>query len=206
MICKIILITLLTVIQSAAYSIVFTTAQAGGNASKDFTVEVGKLYRLKFDLQHQTTSAVRIQLIENSIVIVDASNLADGTHSFSITPAANTVTLKFIREDNDYVSRNFEVDNLEFEEIAQVIQAQAGYNHEVGRKEYELTDHLGNVRAVVSDKSKNGNVEVISATDYLPFGMTARSYSNGSKTRYYFNGMEEISEWNEGSYDFGARI
>ena len=201
---KILLITLLTVIHSAAYSIVFTTTQAGGNSSKDLTVQAGKQYQLKFDLQHQSTNAVRVQILEGSNVIVEASNLTDGTHVFSFTPTTQTVTLKFIREDNDNASRDFEVNNLMYEEITQVTQVAS--NHEIGTKEYELSDHLGNVRVVVSEKKVNGNREVVSAKDYLPFGMIARNYSNGSSIRYGYNGKEKENEVSEGDYDFGARI
>jgi RHS repeat-associated protein len=195
---------LFLMISSLGFSIVFTTTQAGGNSSKDLIVQAGKQYQLKFDLQHQTTSAVRIQIVEGSTIVIDETNLIDGTHVFSFTPTTNTVSLKFIREDADNVSRDFEVDNLVYEEISQVVQVES--NHEIGRKEYELIDHLGNVRAVVSDKKVNGNTDAITATDYLPFGMSARSYSNGAEVRYSFNGMEKNEEWNEGSYDFGARI
>ena len=202
---KIILITLLTVIQSASYSIVFTTTQAGGNSSKDLTVQAGKQYQLKFDLQHQTTSAVRIQVIENYVTIVDVSNLTDGIHSFSFTSTSNAVTLKFIREDAGNVSRDFEVDNLVYEEISQVVQTES--NHEVGRKEYEITDHLGNVRIVISDNIIYGNTEVVSATDYLPFGMVARNHSNGSEIRYGYQNQEKINEFRDnGNYlDFKYR-
>ncbi len=195
---KISLIIFLTVIQSAAYSIVFTTTQAGGNSSKDLTVQAGKQYQLKFDLQHQTTSAVRIQIVEGSTTVIDETNLIDGTHVFSFTPTINTVTLKFIREDADNLSRDFEVDNLVYEEISQVTQVES--NHKIGRKEYELSDHLGNVRAVVSDKKVNGNIEVVLATDYLPYGMTARNYTNGSLARYGFNGQEKDDEIAQGIY------
>jgi RHS repeat-associated protein len=198
------LFVLLTFTMSTVFAMTFTTTQAGANSSKDISVQVGKQYQLKFDLQHQTTSAVRIQILEGSNKIVDASNLADGSHVYSFTPTSNTVTLRFIREDNDNVSRDFEVNNLLYEEVLSTIQAES--NHVIGRKEYELADHLGNVRAVISDKPKNGNAEVISATDYLPFGMTARSYSNGSETRYGYSGKEKESEISEGDYDFGARI
>ena len=201
---KIILITLLTVIQSAAFGIVFTTIQPGGNSSKDLIVQVGKQYQLKFDLQHQTTIAVRIQLVEGSIAIVDETNLIDGTDTFLFTPNSNTVTLKFIREDNDNTTRDFEVDNLIYEEIVSTVQTES--YHEIGRKEYELADHLGNVRVVMSDKEVNGNVEVITATDYLPFGMIARAYTNGILIRNGYNGKETENIVSEGDYDFGARI
>jgi hypothetical protein len=42
------------------------------------------------------------------------------------------------------------------------------------QKSYELTDHLGNVRAVLSNKNF-----VVNATDYYPFGIVSRGYSAG---------------------------
>ncbi len=74
-----------------------------------------------------------------------------------------------------------------------------------GIRQYELTDHLGNVRAVIGDRLKTetagtetaGTVtaykpDLLSATDYFPFGMQmpGRVFS-GSEYRYGFNGMEK---------------
>ena len=69
---------------------------------------------------------------------------------------------------------------------------------------YELTNHLGNVMAVISDKaSTTAEPTVVSLSDYYPFGMTepGRSYSAGDY-RYGFNGKEKEDEL----YDFGARM
>jgi len=89
-----------------------------------------------------------------------------------------------------------------------------------GHKTYELSNHLGNVLVTVSDRKKgvdddqDGAVdfyeaEVLSASDYYPFGfgMPGRSYDQG-KYRFGFNGKEHDDELKgEGnSYDFGARI
>ncbi|SFF07576.1 RHS repeat-associated core domain-containing protein [Chitinophaga sp. CF118] len=91
-----------------------------------------------------------------------------------------------------------------------------------GNKRYELTNHLGNVLAVVSDK-KNGadengdgiiesyNADVISAYDYYPFGslMPGRTFSSdNNKYRYGFNGKENDNEVKgEGNQqDYGFRI
>ena len=79
-----------------------------------------------------------------------------------------------------------------------------------GKKNYELTNHLGNVLAVINDRktdSLNGTVKVgfnavvISATDYFPFGMTidSRSYSSASY-RYGFNTQERDNEINGNTY------
>jgi len=88
----------------------------------------------------------------------------------------------------------------------------------MGQKQYELQDHLGNVRAVISDLKRlktaqeNGSdyrAEVISYTNYDPFGaeQPGRSYSSTSY-RYGYNGKEKDDEIKGGgnSYDYGARF
>ncbi|SHN29634.1 RHS repeat-associated core domain-containing protein [Chitinophaga sp. CF418] len=87
-----------------------------------------------------------------------------------------------------------------------------------GRKQYELTNHLGNVLATISDKvvdSVSGGAvdhyeaEVLSAQDYYPFGMLQpdRKWSLGSY-RYGFNGKENDNEVKgEGNQqDYGMRV
>ena len=41
----------------------------------------------------------------------------------------------------------------------------------LGEKRYELTNHLGNVLAVVSDKRNGDEPYVVSVSDYYPYGM-----------------------------------
>jgi RHS repeat-associated protein len=96
------------------------------------------------------------------------------------------------------------------------------YTRTVDLKRYELTDHLGNVRAVVSDRlladydvSTNANpsnlrAEVRSRSDYYPFGslLPGRNFSSSSYD-YGFNGKrkdDEIHGATGTSYDFGARL
>jgi RHS repeat-associated protein len=82
-------------------------------------------------------------------------------------------------------------------------------------KVYELKDHLGNVRATVSDvKLHTNNVfspELKSYTHYYAFGMQmpSRSYSTGLIYRYGYNGKELDKEGMGGggsTYDYGFRI
>ena len=72
---------------------------------------------------------------------------------------------------------------------------------------YELTNHLGNVMAVISDAPSDGAQPTVeSLTDYYPFGMAmpGRSY-NATDYRFGFNGQEK--ETAEGSYlDYGERL
>src|SRR5690606_32625358 len=70
-----------------------------------------------------------------------------------------------------------------------------------GKKYFELSNHLGNVLAVVSDKRipVAGGVyeaDIVTATDYVPFGMglVGREYNFGDAYRYSINGQEKTPE------------
>ena len=69
--------------------------------------------------------------------------------------------------------------------------------------QYNITDHLGNVRSVVS----SGNT-VLQSTDYYPFGL-AFSDANITNNRYLYNGKEledyTIGTSYLGTLDYGAR-
>ncbi|MES2655512.1 MAG: RHS repeat-associated core domain-containing protein [Bacteroidota bacterium] len=89
-----------------------------------------------------------------------------------------------------------------------------------GAKRYELTNHLGNVLVVVSDKKIqqcSSSVvtyyvaDVVSANDYSAFGapLASRSYAApNTKYRFGFNGKEKDNETysDGGEYEFGGRI
>ncbi len=91
------------------------------------------------------------------------------------------------------------------------------YSRHLGIKRYELSNHLGNVLNVVSDKKlphNNGGsidyylADVVSATDYYSFGspMAGRNVNNANY-RYGFNGKEKDDEvsGNGNQYDYGDR-
>ncbi|MBT0813070.1 hypothetical protein KIH41_17410 [Litoribacter ruber] len=81
-----------------------------------------------------------------------------------------------------------------------ISSSQQGYRS-LGGKNYELSNHLGNVLAVVSDNihlSQDSTwTQVSSLTDYYPFGlaMEGRTYQDTTLYRYGFNGMERDDEW-----------
>jgi RHS repeat-associated protein len=90
-----------------------------------------------------------------------------------------------------------------------------------GQKFYEISNHLGNVLAVISDKkighTTNGttldyyNPDIISATDYYPGGMVSRSanLTNLGLTYHYgFNGKENDADvkGDGNQQDYGMRI
>lgn len=78
----------------------------------------------------------------------------------------------------------------------------------VGYKSYELKDHLGNVRAVISDhkilEDEDGSntvnagdyysANIISYSDYYPFGMLQPNRHGGENYRYNFQGQETDDE------------
>ncbi|MFM7023776.1 MAG: PKD domain-containing protein [Flavobacteriales bacterium] len=89
-------------------------------------------------------------------------------------------------------------------------------NRITGEKQYELKDHLGNVRVVVSDARlvtiasntiTGKTADVLSITDYYPFGMEmpGRNYS-GEKYRYGFQAQETDEEWLDGAIAFNYRV
>jgi RHS repeat-associated protein len=106
-----------------------------------------------------------------------------------------------------------------------VVNTQSVYTFERGNKLFELSNHLGNVLVTVSDRKLQvqdpANLtlityyssDVISATDYYPFGMdmvgrTFLSPEGGAGGgRYGFNGKERDKDINSlTAYDYGFRI
>ena len=75
------------------------------------------------------------------------------------------------------------------------------YTRLLGLKQYELKDHLGNVRAVVTDRKLPGDTDgtykadLLTAQEYYPFGMVmpGRQF-NFSKYRFGFQGQEKDDE------------
>jgi RHS repeat-associated protein len=81
----------------------------------------------------------------------------------------------------------------------------------LGKKNYELTNHLGNVLSVITDnagmKADSVWATVVSATDYYPFGleMKGRTFSD-TTYRYGFNGKEKDNSFGDMVMDYGFRI
>jgi RHS repeat-associated protein len=109
-------------------------------------------------------------------------------------------------------------DTLEL--ISPTPQQSSLFTHTLGNKQFELSNHLGNVLATVSDRkiqhSFGGTnvdyfaADIKSAQDYYPFGMLMPDRNFSSDTyRHSFNGKEKDDEWNGttgGALDLGARI
>ncbi|WP_108803171.1 RHS repeat domain-containing protein [Aquimarina sp. Aq107] len=80
-----------------------------------------------------------------------------------------------------------------------------------GKSLYQLTDHLGNVRAVVTRDQETGTAMAVSATDYYPFGMPMpnRTLSGAEGYRYAYQGQEVDPETGKEAFElrlWDARI
>ena len=133
-------------------------------------------------------------------------------------PSAEVASFKLI-ERPIYGSSRIGIDNTQLELFGYTAPTGGTATYELGLKQYELTNHLGNVLSTVSDKkiphTTNGTdidyylADITSAADYYPFGspMDGRTFSS-EKYRFGFNGKENDNEVKGAgnSLDFGARI
>ena len=118
----------------------------------------------------------------------------NGNYALTFTSTSNAITLEFNRINSGTASLKFEIDNIQLKEVVS-----SELTHEVGIKNHELSDQLGNVRTTISDKKESGLSKVISANDYYPFGMEAKSISN-LEYRCGFNGMECDHDFDSNRY------
>jgi RHS repeat-associated protein len=86
---------------------------------------------------------------------------------------------------------------------------------ELGHKQYEISNHLGNVLSVITDQKLPVEVGslivsysavVVTATDYSPFGVGLYGRSWSGEYRYGFQGQEEDWELLEGAVSFKYRV
>ena len=130
---------------------------------------------------------------------------------------------RFTASSIDTITGNIIKDSILYQSTAQADSLNS--QRVLGYKSYELSNHLGNVLAVVSDKriylgdtTISGDTfalwdaHITSAQDYYPFGMLMPNRhwveSDSSAYKYGFNGKERYDEWNGvgAMYDYGFRI
>ena len=74
--------------------------------------------------------------------------------------------------------------------------------------EYNLTDHLGNVRVVLRPSANPGYAYVDQQLNYFPFGMLMSETSSvlPNDNKYWYNGKELQTDFGLNWYDYGARF
>jgi hypothetical protein len=80
---------------------------------------------------------------------------------------------------------------------------------ELGRRQYEISNHLGNVLSVITDQKLpvvdatvvvSYSAVVVTATDYSPFGVGLYGRSWSGEYRYGFQGQEKDSDVSESNF------
>ena len=83
------------------------------------------------------------------------------------------------------------------------------YKRSSGNSLYELSDHLGNVRAVVGKTGTGQSIALSGGTDYYPFGMPMPNRNVKGDYRYAFQGQEKDDETGKEAFElrlWDARI
>ncbi|OQP43336.1 hypothetical protein A4H97_34060 [Niastella yeongjuensis] len=189
--------------------------------------DVFLLYRGWLELQFQgTLSAIRRQSagLYNQVSVQNEKEVKELYNQLNANEAKiNQLNSPEVKSIEQAV---YETYKNEISEIAYMPLLGIAYEliEKRGQKEYELTNHLGNVLVTVTDKKigvsspsdssliDHYEPDIVSAQDYYPFGMLqpGRSYlsPNGDEYRYGFNGKENDNEVKgEGNQqDYGMRV
>jgi len=103
----------------------------------------------------------------------------------------------------DYVSGiQYKADrSIDFIRTDEGVARKIGANYSY---EYNLTDHLGNVRVSFYKNPISGVMEILQRDDYYAFGLRKIGSPNSNVNKYLYNGKELQDEL--GQYDYGARL
>lgn len=100
------------------------------------------------------------------------------------------------------------IDGIQYSKGAiEFIQTEEGVARRNGNGytyEYNLTDHLGNVRFSFHTNPVTGQFERLQSDDYYPFGLRKSGNPVSLNNKYLYNGKELQEEL--GQYDYGARF
>jgi RHS repeat-associated protein len=107
---------------------------------------------------------------------------------------------------SDYVSGiQYKDNNIEMVQTEEGRALPTSLSSTTYNYQYNLTDHLGNVRVSFWRNPNSGQLEILQREDYYAFGMQkAINPGTSPKNLYLYNGKEKQEELEE--YDYGARF
>jgi len=91
--------------------------------------------------------------------------------------------------------------NIEFIQTEEGLARRSGNSYSY---EYNLSDHLGNVRVTFYQNPTTNQLEVLQRDDYYAFGLRKMGVPNSNTNKYLYNSKELQEEL--GQYDYGARF
>jgi RHS repeat-associated protein len=100
------------------------------------------------------------------------------------------------------------IDGIQYtNNIIDFIQTEEGLARRSGNSysyEYNLADHLGNIRVTFYQNPTTNQLEVLQRDDYYAFGLRKEPVAKAGLNKYLYNGKELQEEL--GQYDYGARF
>ena len=135
---------------------------------------------------------------------VRAANNQDLVANYTYDAAGNKLKKRTPRGTINYIDGiHYKTDNsIDF------IQTEEGLARNNGSGnysyEYNLSDHLGNVRTTFYKNPNTNQLEVLQRDDYYAFGLRKEPVAKAGTNKYLYNGKELQEEL--GQYDYGARF
>lgn len=168
----------------------------------------GKTYEVSFDIDKTEigTDPFWAIVLDYTTPWRDVQTMVpvQGHNTYRFTAWTSNTIIKFQNNSATNAANSFYLDNIVIKEIDN--------DRVLGEKQYELSNHLGNVLTVVSDRkiavdNNNDNTvdyflpDIVSSTDYYCFGspMPGRNYQPATPYRYGMNGQEKDDEVFQGA-------
>ena len=171
-----------------------------GNRLKNITGFTNSSYTYDVNGNLKSDSQKNITLNYNYLNLPES---VSGSQNISYT--YNSLGQKLKKQSSIAGTTDY-VDGIQYTNgTIEFIQTEEGIARRIGNNysyEYNLTDHLGNVRATFYKNPNTNLLEVLQRDNYYAFGL--RKPSQFGNNKYLYNGKELQEEL--GQYDYGARF